>query len=72
MTGVEMEHVPYKGGAPAAALLGGQVQVLFAPLVEVLTFIESGKVKALAQPDIKQRFAEQGSDPSGTTLAEFK
>lgn len=48
MVGVEMEHVPYKGGAPAAtALLGGQVQVLFAPLVEVLGFIESGKLKGL-------------------------
>lgn len=127
MVGVEMEHVPYKGGAPAAAaLLGGQVQVLFAPLVEVLAFVESGKlkglgvttkqrsalypdipaigeilpgyevalwngivvpantpadivgklnsaiVKALAQADIKQRLAEQGSEPAATTPAEFR
>jgi tripartite-type tricarboxylate transporter receptor subunit TctC len=127
MIGAEMEHVPYKGGAPAAAaLMGGQVQVLFAPLIEVLAFVEAGKlkglgvttrqrsslfpdipaigevlpgyevalwngimipantppdivnklngaiVKALNQPDIKQRLAEQGSDPAGNSPAEFK
>ena len=127
MAGVEMEHVPYKGGAPAvAALLGGQVQVLFAPLVEVLAFVEAGKlkglgvttrqrssrfpdipaigevlpgyevalwngilipantpadivsklngaiVKALNQADIKQRLAEQGSEPAGNSAAEFR
>ena len=48
MIGAEMEHVPYKGGAPAAAaLMGGQVQVLFAPLIEVLAFVEAGKLKGL-------------------------
>ena len=127
MVGVEMEHVPYKGGAPAAAaLMGGQVQVMFAPLVEVQGFVEAGKlkalgvttrqrsplypdipaigevlpgyevalwngimipanapadifaklnsaiVKALTQADIKQRLAEQGSDPAGNTPAEFR
>ncbi len=127
LVGVEMEHVPYKGGAPAvAALLGDQVQVVFAPLVEALSFIEAGKlkalgvttkqrsslypnlpaigellpgyevalwngilvpanthtdiitrlngaiVKALGQADLKQRLAAQGSDPAGTSPAEFK
>jgi len=102
------------------------VQVLIAPLVEVLAFVESGKlkglgvttkqrsslfpdipaigellpgyevalwngivmpantppdvvnklnaaiVKALNQPDIRQRLAEQGSDPAGNSPAEFK
>ena len=44
-----MIHVPYKGGAPANAdLLGGQIQLVFSPLVEVLPFIESGKLRALA------------------------
>ena len=127
MVGVDMEHVPYKGGAPAVtAILSGQIQVLFAPLVEVLAFVESGKlkglgvttrqrsslfpdipaigevlpgyevalwngivipantpaeivnklnnaiVKALNQADIKQRLAEQGSDPAGNSPAEFR
>jgi tripartite-type tricarboxylate transporter receptor subunit TctC len=46
---VDMVHVPYKGGAPAANdLVAGHLQVIFAPLVEVLSFIEAGKLRALA------------------------
>ncbi|SAI69331.1 putattive exported protein [Bordetella ansorpii] len=44
-----MTHVPYKGGAPANTdLLAGQIQAVFAPLVEVLPFIDGGKLRALA------------------------
>ncbi|HKX44895.1 MAG TPA: tripartite tricarboxylate transporter substrate binding protein [Burkholderiaceae bacterium] len=44
----DMLHVPYKGGAPANTdLMGGQVQAVFSPLVEVLSYIESGKLRAL-------------------------
>lgn len=43
-----MVHVPYKGGAPANTdLLAGQIQAVFAPLVEVLPYIDSGKLLAL-------------------------
>jgi tripartite-type tricarboxylate transporter receptor subunit TctC len=46
---VEMVHVAYKGGAQANNdLIAGHIQVVFAPLVEVLSFIEAGKVRALA------------------------
>lgn len=45
----DMQHVAYKGGAPANTdLIGGQIQAVFSPLVEVLPFIESGKLRALA------------------------
>jgi len=45
----EMLHVPYKGGAPANTdLMGGQVQAVFSPMVEVLPYIDSGKLRALA------------------------
>lgn len=45
----QMTHVPYKGGAPANTdLLAGQIQAVFSPLVEVLPFIDSGKLRALA------------------------
>lgn len=44
-----MQHVPYKGGAPAAAaLIGGDIQTLIAPLSEVLPFIRGGQLRALA------------------------
>jgi tripartite-type tricarboxylate transporter receptor subunit TctC len=49
MAGVDMVHVPYRGGAPALTdLLGGQVQVMFAVLPEVIEQIRAGKIRALA------------------------
>ena len=49
MTGVDMLHVPYRGGAPALTdLLGGQVQVMFSPLPESIETIRAGKLRALA------------------------
>ena len=41
-------HVPYKGGAPAmVGLLGGEVQLIFAPLVEAMPHIKSGLIRPL-------------------------
>jgi tripartite-type tricarboxylate transporter receptor subunit TctC len=49
MTGVDMVHVPYRGGAPALIdLLGGRVQVRFGVITESLEYIKAGKVRALA------------------------
>jgi len=49
MTGVNMVHVPYRGGAPALTdLLGGQVQVIFIGPVEVIEHIRAGRLRALA------------------------
>jgi tripartite-type tricarboxylate transporter receptor subunit TctC len=49
MAGVDMIHVPYRGGAPAITdLLGGQVQVYFSPLTESTQHIRAGKLHALA------------------------
>ena len=48
MAGVQMAHISYRGGAPAVNdLLGGQVQVVFAPLVEVLQQVRGDKLRAL-------------------------
>jgi tripartite-type tricarboxylate transporter receptor subunit TctC len=49
MAGVNMVHVPYRGGAPALAdLLGGQVQVMFDTIPSSLEHIRAGKLRPLA------------------------
>jgi tripartite-type tricarboxylate transporter receptor subunit TctC len=47
--GVDMTHIPYRGGAPMMTdLIGGQVQVAFDVLTGALSHIKSGDVRALA------------------------
>ena len=49
MAGVDLVHVPYRGGAPAITdLLGGQVQVIFSPVPESIEHIRAGKLRPLA------------------------
>ena len=49
MTGVALQHVPYRGTAPALTdLLAGQVQVMFDPTTSSIGHVQSGKVRALA------------------------
>jgi tripartite-type tricarboxylate transporter receptor subunit TctC len=48
MTGIEMTHVAYRSSAPAIAdLLGGQVQVFFAPVSASIEHVRTGKLRAL-------------------------
>jgi len=55
LAGIDMIHVPYRGGAPALAdLIGGQVQVMFSPLPESLGAIRSGQVRALGVASAKR------------------
>ncbi len=49
VTGVNLLHIPYKGGAPAMTdLMGGQVPMLFSSLAPVVGPLKSGKLRALA------------------------
>jgi tripartite-type tricarboxylate transporter receptor subunit TctC len=49
MTGVNLVHVPYRGGAPAINdLVSGHLQVIFAPVSEAIQQIKAGKLRALA------------------------
>lgn len=46
--GIELQDVPYKGGAPATQdLLGAHVEVMFDPLQSILPFIQSGQLTAI-------------------------
>jgi tripartite-type tricarboxylate transporter receptor subunit TctC len=48
MTGVNMQHVPYRGAAPALTdLLGGQVQVFFATTPASIEYIKAGTLRPL-------------------------
>ena len=49
VTGVDMLHVPYRGGGPAITdLLGGQVQAYFGTSASTIEYVRSGHVRALA------------------------
>lgn len=47
--GIDIRHIPYKGGVPAVTdLIGGQVEISIQPAVFFIAHIKSGKLKALA------------------------
>ena len=49
LSGLNLVHVPYRGGAPAVAdLIAGQVQVVFAPISEAIQHVKGGRLRALA------------------------
>lgn len=53
--GVDMVHIAYKGGGPAAtAVLGGEAQVIFGSVASSLPQVKAGRLKALATTGIKR------------------
>jgi tripartite-type tricarboxylate transporter receptor subunit TctC len=67
MTGTKMQHVPYRGAAPAITdMLGGQVQVIFDNMPSIIQHIRSGALCALGVTT-----AERSSQlPDVQTIAE--
>jgi tripartite-type tricarboxylate transporter receptor subunit TctC len=66
-SGVNMTHVPYKGGPPALTdLMGGQVQVMFETSVAALPFVKQGRLRALAVSSLERVSAA----PDVPTVAE--
>src|SRR5262245_3016498 len=67
MTGANMTHVPYRGGAPATAdLISGQVQVMFDVLPGAIQHIRAGSIRALAVTTLTRA----GALPNLPTIAE--
>ena len=65
--GVDIVHVPYKGGGPAITdLVGGQVNMMFATPIEVAQHVQSGKLRVLGATSLKRLPAF----PDVPTLAE--
>ena len=68
MTGIDLVHVPYRGNGPAlAALLGGEVQVVFPTPPSSIEFIRTGKLRGLATTGATRAAAL----PDMPTVAEF-
>jgi len=65
--GIDITHVPYKGGGPALNdVLGGQVPIFFANMASGLPHVKSGKLRALAITGAKRSAAL----PDAPTMAE--
>jgi tripartite-type tricarboxylate transporter receptor subunit TctC len=55
MTGIQIVHVPYKGGAQSSAdLVGGQVQLVITNLPEQINYIKAGRTRALGVSTLKR------------------
>ncbi len=55
LAGVDMVHVPYKGGGPAMQdVISGHVKIMFSSLIQTTPFIQSGQLKALGTGGAKR------------------
>jgi tripartite-type tricarboxylate transporter receptor subunit TctC len=73
MTGINMMHVPYRGGAPAITdLIAGQVQVTFASPIGLIEYIRAGKLRALAVTTATRSEALPDVPPLGDFVPGFE
>ena len=58
MAGLDLRHIPYKGGVAAMPdLLGGRVTMMFSPISLVLPVVREGKLRALAVTSLRRSSA---------------
>lgn len=58
LTGVKIEHIPYKGGTPAMTdLISGQIDFMFTPAPNAIAFVQSGKIRGIAVTSLKRSSA---------------
>jgi tripartite-type tricarboxylate transporter receptor subunit TctC len=73
MAGIDMIHVPYRGGAPAMTdLMGGQIQVVFNPVPESMEHIKAGKLRPLAVTGAKRSEALPDVPTVGDSVPGFE
>jgi len=67
LTSTKLTHVPYKGSGPALTdLMGGQVQAMLLTLPAVISYVKSGKLRAIATSGSRR----SGALPELPTIAE--
>lgn len=73
MAGIDLVHVPYKGGAPALTdLIGGQVAAQFIGLPVALQYVASGKLRALAVTGARRAQAAPAIPAMAETLPGYE
>jgi tripartite-type tricarboxylate transporter receptor subunit TctC len=72
MTGIDMQHVPYRGAGPAYPdLMTGKVDVMFDNLPGAVEFVKTGKLKALAVTSAQRSFVFPDLPTVGETVPGF-
>jgi tripartite-type tricarboxylate transporter receptor subunit TctC len=73
MAGIDMLHVPFRGGPPAIAeIVAGRVDMMFGNLVEVLPFIQSGAVRPIAFTSVPPSPVIPGLPTIAQTLPNYR
>jgi tripartite-type tricarboxylate transporter receptor subunit TctC len=73
MAGIDVQHVPYKGTAPALTdVMGGQIAAMFANALTARPQIDSGRVRALAVSGPKRIEALPGVPPVADTVPGYE
>ena len=72
MAGIEMTHVPYRGGTPAiTSVVSGETSIMFVTVPSGMNFVNAGRARALATSATKQSTYYPNLPPVSKTLPGF-